>query len=83
MKTKLISIGNSKGIRIPAALIREAGLEYEIDLQIEKDGLKIKPLREVRQGWDNAFSLPNSDSADAPLINDGLANEFDDEEWIW
>mgnify|MGYP006301459161 CR=1 FL=1 len=83
MKTKLISIGNSKGIRIPAALIREAGLEYEIDLQIEKDGLKIKPLREARHGWDKAFAVASSGGADTALIDDGLTNEFDDEEWVW
>ena len=83
MKTKLIAIGNSKGVRIPAALIREAGLEYEIDLRVEQDGLKISPARTVREGWDEAFAAAADDSAEAPLIDDTLANDFDDQDWRW
>ncbi|MEE4297452.1 MAG: hypothetical protein V2J20_12645 [Wenzhouxiangella sp.] len=83
MKTKLIAIGNSRGVRIPAALIREAGLEYELDLRVEDGGLKISPARSVREGWDEAFSAAASEPADALLIDDTLANDFDDQEWQW
>lgn len=83
MKTKLISIGNSKGIRIPAPLIREAGLDDEIDLEVEKDGLKIRPAKRLRQGWEATFSAENPEEADNLLIDIEAANDFDDEEWTW
>lgn len=83
MKTKLIAIGNSKGVRIPAALIREAGLEYELDMRVEDGVLKISPVRTVREGWDEAFSAAASDSGDALLIDDAMVNDFDEQEWQW
>ncbi|NDY97129.1 AbrB/MazE/SpoVT family DNA-binding domain-containing protein [Wenzhouxiangella limi] len=83
MKTKLIAIGNSKGVRIPAAMIREAGLEYELDLRVEQDGLKIRPARHLREGWDDAFAAAAGESADALLIDDTLANDFDEQAWQW
>src|SRR5205809_309708 len=32
MKTKLVKIGNSRGIRIPKSMIEEAGIEEVVDL---------------------------------------------------
>lgn len=83
MKTKLIAIGNSKGVRIPAALIREAGLEYELNLKVEDGGLKISPAHSAREGWDEAFAQATPDTADALLIDEPLTNDFDDAEWQW
>ncbi len=83
MKTRLIAIGNSKGVRIPATLIREAGLEHELDMRVEDGELKISPARSVREGWDQAFAAAARNTADALLIDDTLANDFDDQEWHW
>ena len=52
---ELIQIGNSKGVRIPKALIEQAGLEGgELELRVVRGGLLIKPLKRPRQGWDEA-----------------------------
>ena len=49
---ELIRIGNSKGVRIPKALIEQAGLDgVELDLEVVSRGLLIKPNRQARQGW--------------------------------
>lgn len=37
MKTKLVSIGNSRGVRLPKPLILQAGLTEEVDLRV-RDG---------------------------------------------
>lgn len=44
MKTSIIVIGNSRGIRIPKPLLEESGLTGEVDLQVIKGGIQIKPL---------------------------------------
>ena len=52
---ELIQIGNSRGVRIPKALIEQAGLEGgELVLEVVQGGLLIKPLKRPRQGWDKA-----------------------------
>ncbi len=45
MRTKIIKIGNSRGIRIPSPLLRESGIETEVELKLTNDGLRIKPVR--------------------------------------
>ncbi len=83
---QLIRIGNSRGIRIPKALIQQAGLaEKELEFTLVEDGLLIKPVRyRVRQDWEKrirealqAYGGEEMDSGwlDAPLTND--------DGWVW
>ncbi len=55
--SKLIQIGNSQGVRIPKAFIKQAGLE-EVDLELEvvPQGLLIKPFRRPRANWQEAIN---------------------------
>lgn len=41
MITKLIEIGNSRGVRIPKLLINESGLGNQVELQAKKGEIKI------------------------------------------
>ena len=55
---ELVKIGNSKGVRIPKALIEQAGLEgSELELRVVRGGLLIRPLKGPRQGWDEAVKV--------------------------
>lgn len=55
MKIKLITIGNSKGIRLPNTLIKQYQMKDEIELTLLKDGILIKPANEPRADWDERF----------------------------
>ncbi len=41
MVTTIISIGNSRGIRIPKLLLDESGLGNEVELKVKKGEIKI------------------------------------------
>ncbi len=82
MKTELIRIGNSRGIRIPKPLIEQCGLGPTVDLSIEDDRLIISAKRRPRQGWLEAFRSVQS-SGDELLLESVGANTFDREEWRW
>lgn len=41
MITTLISIGNSRGVRIPKPLLNESGLGNEVELQVKKGEIRI------------------------------------------
>lgn len=45
MITTIISIGNSKGIRIPKLLLDESGLENEVELEVKKGEIRIIPAK--------------------------------------
>ena len=81
MKTRLIRVGNSRGIRIPKPLLEEAGLEDEVELEVGEDGLRIIPCRAPRAGWgEAAASLAATDSG---LLDLETSTDFDDAEWEW
>jgi antitoxin MazE len=81
MKAKLQKIGNSKGIRIPKAMLDEIGLETTVELSIENGRLVIAPVRSTRQDWEERFQdLAVRESA---LLPENLENEFDRDEWTW
>lgn len=81
MKTSIIRIGNSKGIIIPAHLLKQCGLEGEIDLRVEDDSLIISKSESPRHGWDEAFRKAGAGQEES-LLEDA-SSEFDREEWTW
>ncbi len=84
MKTKIVRIGNSQGIRIPKPLLEAAGLQGEVDLTSRPDGLLIRPARVARAGWDDAFK-EMAKHGDDKLFDDipTSLSEWDKEEWQW
>jgi antitoxin MazE len=41
MRTKIVKIGNSRGVRIPKALLEEAGLQNDIELTVVDGEIRI------------------------------------------
>lgn len=85
--TTLIKIGNSQGIRLPKAIIKQAHLESaNLEFEVVENGLLIKPVNNVgREKWqENIKSVlaANKDKTDEALLNDLLDDsDLDDYEW--
>ena len=45
MITTIITIGNSRGIRIPKVLLDESGLENDVELEVKKGEIRITPVK--------------------------------------
>ena len=41
MKVKIVKIGNSKGIRIPKVLLRQTGIDDEVNLEVKDDQISL------------------------------------------
>ena len=54
IRARLIRIGNSRGLRLPKALIEQAELSEEVDLHVEGSRLIVESVREPRVGWAEA-----------------------------
>lgn len=52
MKATIITIGNSKGIRIPKPLLKESGIEKDVDISVKKGEIKIIPIINPSSGDD-------------------------------
>ncbi|MGC9196603.1 MAG: AbrB/MazE/SpoVT family DNA-binding domain-containing protein [Syntrophobacteraceae bacterium] len=54
MKTRLIRIGNSCGIRLPKPLIAQVGLTDEVELRVRDGAIVIESVPALRAGWAQA-----------------------------
>jgi antitoxin MazE len=84
MKTRIVRIGNSQGIRIPKALIEEAGLSGEVEISVQDASLVIKSVAKPRAGWASAFESMAKHGDDAPTDQESpTPNSWDESEWEW
>lgn len=83
--THLIHIGNSFGVRIPKAIISQAGFKEGADLvfKVTDEGLLISPVRQIREGWDEAFKTEGKKQKKRLLLGEEIVNQFDQDEWEW
>jgi len=94
MQVNIIPIGNSRGIRIPKALLDECGFGKSAELTVENKQLILKKSvapkkpskKKPREGWDTAFkkmaAQQIADGEEILLMGD-FPNEFDNTEWEW
>lgn len=82
MKTRLIQIGNSRGIRLPKPMIEEAGLSDEVELRLQEGAIVVMSARSPRAGWAEAASLLRERGEDY-LLDAQTPTHFDEEEWEW
>lgn len=75
MKTSIIQIGNSKGLRLSKAILERYNIRDAVELILEKGRIILKPIDQPRKGWDEAFSRMHANKEDTLLIDDIFADE--------
>lgn len=55
MRTRIIPIGNSQGVRIPKLLLKQTGLSGEVEIRAVGGALVIRPAKKPRDGWEEAL----------------------------
>ncbi|MCC5933310.1 MAG: AbrB/MazE/SpoVT family DNA-binding domain-containing protein [Balneolales bacterium] len=85
MKTKLIRIGNSQGVRIPKPLIEESGLSGEIEMILRDNEIVLRAAEPSRKGWNAAFRKMAAQADDQLEDWSGSEpnSEWDETEWSW
>lgn len=84
MRIRIIKIGNSQGIRIPKPILEQTGLKGEVNLEVQGSQVIIKPVKNPRQGWEEAFRIM-AEHGDDQLLDEDLTGRtyWDKEEWQW
>ena len=82
MQLDVVQIGNSKGIRIPKAILEQCQIEDQVDLEVEDGRIILESKKRMpRKGWEKAFKAMAKNQEDAPMIDDSVDIEADDWEW--
>lgn len=84
VRTRIIRIGNSQGVRIPKVLLDQAQLGDEVELEVGEGQIVIRPVARARQGWEQQFERMAAQGDDVLLDGEVVStSSWDDEEWEW
>jgi antitoxin MazE len=82
VRTHIVRIGNSRGLRIPRALLEECGIRETVELTVEHGCLVVRPVRSVREGWAEAAHAM-AERGDDRLLDPETPTQFDETDWEW
>ena len=78
MKAQLVPIGNSRGIRIPKAILEQCEMSDEVELAVEGRQIILSPAgQQPRQGWRQAARRMAAASDDELLIPDVFQDDIE------
>ncbi len=84
MRARVVKIGNSQGIRIPKPILEQTGIMDDVELEVEKNQIIIRPIANPRANWDDAFKSMSDRGDDTLILGDeNTYHSWDEEEWQW
>jgi len=81
MNVVIREIGNSKGIIIPASVLKEAGIGKVADMHVEDDCIIVQAAKNPRAGWLEAIQKDPPDD-ETVFMDDALDADLE-EDWTW
>jgi antitoxin MazE len=79
MEVSIIQIGNSKGLRLSKTILDKYQIKEKLEMILENDHIILRPLKEPRKGWSEAFQEMHASGDDQLLIDDVFDDENFDE----
>lgn len=81
-KTRIVRIGNSRGIRVPKGLLEQAQLPEDVELQAERGRLIVRAAHGPRSGWAAAAKAMHVQSDDR-LLDPPNRTRLEEKNWQW
>ena len=84
MEPKLIKVGNSKGVIIPAKILQLVDLEERLQITVEENRIILAPVKErPRQGWEEAIVAEIEKNGQPENLLPQDLDDTENEEWTW
>ncbi|WP_300458430.1 AbrB/MazE/SpoVT family DNA-binding domain-containing protein [Desulfobacula sp.] len=81
MRARVIKIGNSQGLRMPKPILEQTGILDDVEIEVGKNQIIIRPVKNLREGWEAAFKIMAEIGDDVPIIDETIPHPWDEEEW--
>ncbi len=82
IRTRIVKIGNSQGVRIPKLFLKQSGIHAEVEIEVHGNYLTIRTASHLRAGWDEAFAAMSKQHDDV-LLDEVNPTDWDQAEWEW
>ncbi|HEU4325197.1 MAG TPA: AbrB/MazE/SpoVT family DNA-binding domain-containing protein [Roseiflexaceae bacterium] len=83
IRTRLVRIGNSQGIRIPKVMLDQLDLTDTIELEVRDNQLVVRAARTARADWAAQFQKMAERQDDQLLDPDVAPTSWEETEWEW
>ena len=83
IKTRIVKIGNSQGIRIPKLLLDQTNLGEEVKLELQDNCIVIRASHSSRDGWEERFKMMAEQGDDRLLDEQLQLSSWDEGDWEW
>ena len=75
MQTKIIQIGNSKGLRLSKTIMEKYNFGDTVNMRMEENYIIIEPISKPRNNWAKSFTEMHKNRHDELLIPDIFEDE--------
>jgi len=75
MQTKIIQIGNSKGLRLSKTILEKYDIGEMVNMRLEENFIIIEPISKPRINWAKSFKEMRKNGHDELLIDDIFEEE--------
>ena len=76
MRVNLVNIGNSRGVRLPKAILEQAQLTDELDLEVSEGAIIIRSAKQTRDAWEEAAIACHASGEDELDDWDAATSDF-------
>ncbi|MDZ4721736.1 MAG: AbrB/MazE/SpoVT family DNA-binding domain-containing protein [Roseiflexaceae bacterium] len=83
IRTRLIKIGNSQGVRIPKLILDQLAFADTIELIVDGEQLILRPSAHPRANWPAQFQQMAAAGDDTLLDPDLVPTTWDESDWEW
>ena len=83
IRTRLVRIGNSQGVRIPKVVLEQLKLTDTIELEVRDNQLIVRPSKAVRADWAVQFQQMAEQGDDQLIDEEGIRTQWEETEWQW
>ena len=83
VKSRIIKIGNSHGVRIPKVLLEQLNFTSDVELEVQDAQLIVRATTAPRANWAAQFERMAAVNDDILLDADLPTTEWEEHEWEW
>ena len=78
---KVVPVGNSKGVRLPSAVIRRYHIEDELEMVETADGILLRPKLSDMLSYEEAFAEMAAEGTEIAEFDGTLADGLPDDDY--
>ena len=81
LEFKVVPVGNSRGVRLPKAVLDKYAIQDVVVVEQREDGLLLRSKRDRRLSWDDTFKAMAHEREDWSDLDGTLSDGLDKDPW--